>query len=703
MTPLQLRNFDRLLNPRHIAFVGGTDAIVAITEASRRGFSGDYWPVNPKRTEMKGHRCFARLEDLPEAPDAVFLAIPAKNVVAAVETLARMGAGGIVCYSAGFKEAGNDGAAAEIALKAAVGDMALIGPNCYGVINYLDGSALWPFAHGGECPGYGAAIITQSGMFSSDIAMSQRSLPLSYMISAGNQAVMGIEDFIDALCDKSGVRAIGVHIEGLRDIPKFERAALKALAAGKPIVALKTGRSTIGAALTVNHTGSLSGSNELYQALFDRLGVISVTSPAQFLETLKYLCIVGSPNGLSVAGFTCSGGGATMLADHAETIGLAFPSFDATAKDDLEALLPNIATVSNPLDYTTPIWGQADLTGPVFARALARDDVDATILVQDYPAPGLDESQIFYRNDALAFAEAATARDIPTAICSTLPENMDADTRALLISKGIAPMQGIFEALNAISAAGQWTLDRNRILQRPPPSLTPAVAQPKITPPLVTQDEAAGKAWLQDIGFPAPNGMVATAAEAADSAAKIGFPVALKMMSPLLLHKTEAGAVALNLSDRVMVDEAMKRMCTMVKARSPEALSDRFLVEKMSPQPLAELIVGIRWDPQFGYAMTLGSGGVLVELIGDAETILLPANPSDIRVALDRIKVTKLLCGFRGKPAADLGMLSEKLHQLANAVLQQADDIGDVEINPLFVYEDRVLAIDILLQNKQGS
>ena len=219
MTPERRANLQRLLRPRHIAFVGGRDATIAINEARRRGFAGQMWAVNPKRTELAGLPCVASINDLPEAPDAVYLAIPAGGVVAALQTLAQMGAGGVVCFSAGFKETGD--ALAEQALIDATGDMALIGPNCYGVINYIDNAALWSFEHGGWSPGYGAAIITQSGMFSSDITMSQRSLPLAYMVSAGNQAVLGQEDFLDVFADDPAVRAIGLHIEGLQDIPRF--------------------------------------------------------------------------------------------------------------------------------------------------------------------------------------------------------------------------------------------------------------------------------------------------------------------------------------------------------------------------------------------------------------------------------------------------------------------------------------------------
>jgi acyl-CoA synthetase (NDP forming) len=267
MTPRRRENFRRLLKPRHIAFIGGRYAIIAINEARRRGFDGEMLAVNPTRTDLVGVECVASIEDLPVAPDAVYLAIPADNVVDALRSLSVIGAGGVVCFSAGFKEAGNT--QKEKDLVDATGDMALIGPNCYGIINYIDNSALWSFEHGGWSPGYGAAIITQSGMFSSDITMSQRSLPLAYMVSAGNQAVLGPEDFLEFFAEDPAVRAIGLHLEGLQNIPKFELAALKALSKGKPVVVLKTGSSTIGSELTVSHTGSLSGSAELYELFFN--------------------------------------------------------------------------------------------------------------------------------------------------------------------------------------------------------------------------------------------------------------------------------------------------------------------------------------------------------------------------------------------------------------------------------------------------
>ena len=694
MTSLRHQNLSRLLSPRHIAFIGGRDAEVAINEAKRIGFTGQIWPVNPKRETLGGYPCFASVADLPEAPDASFLAVPAPAAITTVAQLAARGAGGIVCYTAGFREAGAEGQVLEAALIEAAGDLALVGPNCYGVINYLDRAALWPFAHGGGSPGYGAAIITQSGMLSSDITMSQRSLPLTHMISCGNQSVLSLEDFVDHLIDHPAVRAIGMHIEGLRDVPRFAAAALCAAEKGVPLVALKTGSSQIGASLTVSHTGSLSGTDDLYDALFARVGVIRVKSPSQLLETLKFLCVAGAPSGNRVAGFTCSGGGATMLADHAEAIGLGFPAFGPAERAALLPLLPDIATVSNPLDYTTPIWGDASKTGPVFAAAINGVQADSTVLVQDYPAAGLDESKPYYRADAGAFIAAAKARGIPAAICATLPENIDPETRDWLVAQGVAPMQGLTETLDAMRAAGLWAERRAQIMAKRP---APLLALPDLAT-LQTVDEAAGKALLSTLGLPIPAGEVVAGAQVVQAASRIGYPVVLKMMGPKLAHKSEAGAVALGLANAADLTTALQKMRADVTAHDPLALTDRFLVESMAPRPLAELLVNLRRDAQFGLVLTLGAGGVLVELLEDAVTLLLPASAAQIEAALNGLKIARILRGYRGAKGADMAALAGFIAHLCQIFESQSATLAEVEINPLFVTATGPWVVDVLIQ-----
>jgi len=699
MNQKQRQNLERLLNPRHLAIIGGRDAEAAARECARIGYAGKIWPVNPKREKIGGIKCFANVEDLPEAPDAVYLAIPREAAISTVERLAKMGAGGVVCYTAGFSEIGAEGTELEEALVTATGDLALVGPNCYGVINYIDKVALWPFPHGGASPGYGVAIITQSGMLSSDLSMSQRSLPFAYMISVGNQTFLRLEDFIDVLCTRPEVKAIGLHIEGLKDISRFSEVALKALDAGVPIVALKTGSSKIGSELTVSHTASLSGSDDLFQALFDRLGIIRVSDPSQLLETLKFICVAGIPKGKRLVGLTCSGGGATMLADHAETIGLEFPRPSEKTIERLTSLLYYTATVSNPLDYTTPIWGIPERVSPVF-EALLTDPYDSAIFVQDYPPPELDESKPYYLSDAKSFIEASSKVRIPSAICSTLPENMDQSTREMLVENGVAPMQGIHEALNAISAAAWYFGRRETILKNgiEKISIKPLSGIPGAGNVSTLVDEWDGKQLLQKIGLNVPEGRIAESAEVPEIAEKLGFPVVIKMVGKNLEHKTDAGAVALNLSSCEEVKTAVDRIKKDVEHFNPDALSEQFLVEKMLEQPIAELLVNVRTDSQFGMAMTLAAGGILTELLADAVTILLPTSRNDLENALKSLKISKLFCGFRGGEMIETEQLVSVLFDLVEGVRNETIGIKEIEINPLFVYKHKVCAVDVLMR-----
>ena len=236
--PASPENLNRLFNPRHIAFIGGSDAAFSAEQCARH-FDGPVWGVNPRRETLGGVPCFASVSDLPEPPDAVFLAVPRETATETVHQLNQLGAGGVVCFTAGFGELGESGRLAEDALIEVAGDMALVGPNCYGIVNYTNGATLWPFGAGDTRCEKGIALIMQSGMIPANMTMNDRSVPISYVISAGNQAILAIEDYIDALVDDSSVTAFGLYIEGIRDIEKFANSAIKALQAEKPIVVLK--------------------------------------------------------------------------------------------------------------------------------------------------------------------------------------------------------------------------------------------------------------------------------------------------------------------------------------------------------------------------------------------------------------------------------------------------------------------------------
>ena len=691
-------NLERLIRPRHIAFVGGASAGYAAAQCLSFGFPGEVWGVNPKRSELGGAPCFATVADLPEAPDAVFLAVPREHAVTTVAELAARGAGSIVSYTAGFAETGADGAALEAELIAAAGQTAFIGPNCLGVLNYARKALLWPFDHGGRAVERGIGFISQSGMLCTNLTMNRRHADFSMLVSIGNQAVVTIEDVIEAMIEDEAVSAIGLYIEGLKNVPRFAEVTARALEAGKPVVAMKSGRSEIGARMTVSHTGSLAGSDTLYDALFARCGVMRVDSPTALLETLKMLSIAGAPKGRRALAFTCSGGDAAMLADYGERFGLSYAQPSAETAARLRPLLPPIATVANPLDYTTPLWGKEAALTAVLDAALA-ESCDVAIMAQDHPRPELGGTNEDYRADTRAFIAATRRRGIPAAVASGLSENIDEETRDLLVAGGVAPLQGLDEAVAAIDRAIRWGARREAVAAGGGAgalSLVPVTAAGGKDAVL---DEQQGKALLAAAGVAVPEGIVTDAAGAPRAAETLGFPVVVKLVSAALAHKSEAGAVALGLKDPLEVARAVADMTVSVRDRAG-IVAEHFLIEKMVPGAVAELLVGVRRVEGFGLALTIAGGGTMVELLRDATTLLLPASRSDIAQALAGLKVAQLLAGWRGKPAGDVEAAIDAIAAIAGFAQAHGDSLVELDVNPLIVTPQGATAADVLLRRE---
>jgi acyl-CoA synthetase (NDP forming) len=280
---IRAQNLRRLLKPRHVCIVGGQAMEDSIRRCADTGFAGEIWVVNPKRSELGGRKCYASIAELPEAPDASFIAVPREPTIDILRALNAAGAGGAICYAAGYAEVGGEGHGLQKQLIEAVGDLAMVGPNCYGILNYLDGIALWPTGHNGRRVESGCAFIGQSGNIALNVTANDRSVPFGYVISSGNQVILNVADFVDALTEDPKVSAIGLYIEGIDDVPAFSRAAAKAMQVGKPLVALKAGKSELGAKLAMSHTSSLAGSDRMYDSLFARLGVIRVDSLPQLM------------------------------------------------------------------------------------------------------------------------------------------------------------------------------------------------------------------------------------------------------------------------------------------------------------------------------------------------------------------------------------------------------------------------------------
>jgi len=687
----------RLLRPRSLAIVGGKAAEEAVRQCRALGYAGAIWPVNPKRAEMGGLPCFADMASLPDAPDAVFMAAPAPATIALAGELT--GVGGAICYAAGFAESGDEGRERQEALLAAAGGVPLIGPNCYGMLNLFDRVALWPDQHG--ClpidAGRGVAIISQSGNLALNFTMQTRGLPIGYVISVGNCAGVTLADLIEALIADERVSVIGLHLEGLGSVARFSEACLAARAAGVPLVALKTGASAKGAALTLSHTSSLAGADALCDALFTRYGVARAHDPASFLETLKLLHVAGPLRGRRITSASCSGGEASLAADLAERAGLETPDFPAGVQAELEAVLGSRVNVANPLDYHTYIWGDEAAQTACFAGMLGAD-FEASMLILDFPRADRCTGADW---DVTIAAFLGAVRAIPAAegtvriVTSSLGENLPEAAAAALIAAGVMPANGLDKALLAVAAAAQI----GEAWARPAPAALPE-APPLEVGETVTWDEVRSKAALAAIGVRVPRGRLLSLTEletlCGDETALLPapFPLVLKAVGADLAHKTELGGVVLGLSSRAALLAAAHRMA---------GLGGTFLIEEMVGGTVAELIVGIGRDPQFGLFMTLGAGGIFVELLRQVEQVLLPASRTEIEAALARLPLYGVLAGYRGRAGCDMPALVDAIQAIAAFAIAHGDRLEELDVNPLLALPKGAVAVDALIRMREPS
>ncbi|HSB87530.1 MAG TPA: CoA-binding protein, partial [Ilumatobacteraceae bacterium] len=505
----------RLLAPRSIAVVGGAPAERVVRQCLRLGFPGRIWPVHPKRDDLAGVPCVPSLEALPGVPDAVFLGVNRHATVEAMATLRSIGAGGAVCYGSGFAETGS--ADLQRDLLDAAGDVPFLGPNCYGYVNTFDRVALWPDEHGMSPLEQGVAIVSQSGNVAVNLTFQQRGLRLGTIVSVGNQASIGLEDCIEAFLDDPRITTIGVFLEAVRDPQHFASVARRAHEQRVPIVALHTGRSATGAAIATSHTGSMSGRAAAYDAMFERYGIATVSTPAEFLESLKLLDNGGPLRGPRIVSMSCSGGEASLVADLSEHGTLRFEPFADEHRQRIEATLTELVSVSNPFDYHTFMWGDLPAMSRCFS-AVMEGRQDATMLVLDAPSsPDNDPGSWLVAVDALkAAAEATGGRAM---IVASLPECLNDDLRQHILSRGLTPLLGMSEGLAALEAAA--TVGRQCLPVHAP------VAEPG---PTQLVDEAAAKERLSHLGVNVPDGAVSDRIGVAAAAATIGFPVTLKAL-----------------------------------------------------------------------------------------------------------------------------------------------------------------------------
>ncbi len=698
LSPALRENFSRLLAPRHIAFMGGAYAESTLRNIRRHGFAGEVYVVNARRDEIGGYRCYRSLSDLPVSPDATYLGVNADVTIGALEELNRLKAGGVICYASGFSEIGQAGAERNRRLIAAAGDMAVVGPNCYGLVNYVNHASMWPSGYQPLTTRRGAAVVGQSGNVCIHLTSNQRSVPFSYLISAGNQAVLGFEDYIDYLTDDPNVTCIGLFMEGIRDVPAFSQACLRAREKGMPIIVCRSGRSELGATMAASHTSSLAGQNEYYDALFARLGVIATDTVPQFLEMLKIASVTSPLTGPRIAVFSSSGGDNGLAADYCSFAGLALPQPSKRQVDAIKPLLPDFGHVSNPLDFTAGYWGNEELLTPMFTTML-EGDYDSGLMVMDHPSPKVAEDAgepILAMIRALAAAGRATGK--PVFMGSVNPESIPENVRVWMLDLGVVPLQGLHDAATVIALwAGYCAILRqDRALDRPLSDLVPyptVAAQGQGR----TVDEAESKRRLSACGLAVPEGRVLTRADLDALPETLEASVVLKVLHEELPHKTEVGGVALDLRRRADLQAAADRMAETVRHHAPGIVLERYLMEPMQAAPLAELIVGVKRDPLFGMVLVIGAGGIFVELLKDARPLLLPTSRGEVETALRSLKTFPLLDGFRGRSRAALEPVIDAILAIAAYAGEARETLLELDVNPLMVYDNAAVAVDALI------
>ena len=678
----------RLIAPRSIALIGAgawTDAVAAGNIAI--GYPGVLWRVHPTRPSTAAATYYRSVDELPGIPDAVFLAVPNHEAPAVAGALAARGAGGFVCFTAGFSETGTDtgtGLTRELVLKA--GTLPFFGPNCYGYVNFFDRVAMMPDQIVGSPLERGVALICQSGTIALTLMFNQRSLPIGCLFTVGNQTCLAVEDLIEILCEDARVTAFGLYLEGIKDPERFARAAERARKAGKPIAAIKSGRTVAAARTAHSHTGALAGADEVFEAFCRQAGIARCDTLGALCETLKLFHSGGPLAGRKVLIMGASGGDMAMTADVSREMHLDFAPLPPKSTEALREVLTDRVTIANPFDIHTYLWFDPPALKRVFSEVL-HAGYDAAGFMLDNPPEGKADPAAY---DAVidVFIEAAQGAPTRAALIASLPETIREGVRQRCLAGGVIPLQGQREALEALSLAGgvglAWSNPDGVQLQLP---LKGAAGSASIR----SLGEHEGKATLAAYGVRIPRGNLVRANGAVDAARALGFPVVIKASGAHLEHKTELGGVVLNVRNEADARSAVERLAK---------LSDTLLVEEMFTDGVAEVLIGVIVDPQFGQVLVLGTGGVLTEILADSVSLLPPWTHAAVESALRRLTLRKLLAGYRGKPAADMGALIGTILSVAQYARDHLTTLVELDVNPVIVRPSGLgaVAVDTMIR-----
>lgn len=687
-----------LLDPVSITIIGATNnpgriGGMPLDMMSHFGFQGQVYPVNPKYSEMFGYTCYPDVESLPVAPDLAVLAIAASEVTAMLKRCHAKGIPAAIVYAAGFAEAGGEGLALQEELEAFVkqSGMMIGGPNCMGFAN-LNSHVYTAFASIFKMvpPQVGrgsTAVLTQSGNVCSALfgMGRERGVQFSHFINTGNEACVEYSQYLNYLANDTDTDAVVGYIEQLRDGAGFIRAAHQFAKQAKPLILYKAGETQKGSEAVQSHTSALAGDMAVYRAAFRQMNVIATNDFAEMVNLAYLAKFKHRAGGQRVAIMTMSGAMGAILADKCILAGMQVPTLSLEDQKILRGGIPDYGMVSNPVDVTGNI-----VNTPEFARAALTTlatSPDFDVLVVTAPGYLMDRMSEYLVEIASTTTRLIVAIDTGKATC-----------REKLSQAGVAVFDDAGRAIQALGPFCQWLEGRNEALRwfdLYEQTMSQATTQRTLNQKLNEHDT---RKLLYEFGLPVISERIAAdALEAARTAGQVGYPVAVKILSADIPHKTELDAIRLDLHSAQAVEQATNEILARVRSAKPEAQIDGVLIQVMQ-KGLAELIVGITTDQVFGPVMTVGLGGVLTEIYQDVSHRLLPVDHQTAQMMLQELKAYPLLDGYRGRPVADKLAILQTI-QSASQAFESIANIQELEINPLLVHEAGLgaSAIDALL------
>jgi acetate---CoA ligase (ADP-forming) len=668
-----------------VAVVGATErpgayAGQTLLNLELAGYPGEVWGVNPNRGTVYGRPCFPSLGDCPSPPDAVVVAIPASGVASVVDEAGALGCGGAVVFGAGFGEIESGTALeAELAAVAAAHELPVCGPNGNGIVALHERAPLWGDALRSFEPGR-VALVSQSGNFAVNALTASRGLRLHTVVSCGNSVALDPAAWLSELAADPGVGSIALYLEADGDGAQLCEALARCAERGVGVAVLKVGSSAAGSAAAAAHTGALAGDQRIFRALVEEAGGVWAGDFHELLELAKALAVPGARRaGRGLAVLTCSGGDSAMAADECERIGIPLPAFTPATREQLRELLPDAATVANPLDYTALIWGDRERLRDLVLTAGGDPQVGRVLVLYDQPAGLEGAMQTSWAAVREGIREAARESAVPVMVAATLPELLDDDAAARFAEAGVAAIAGLRSGLMVAAALERPASDPARLLE------IAAAAGRGVGNDGGWLSEHDAKELLRQRGLPVVEGRLVTDEDDAVAAlAELGGRAAAKLASPTLQHKSDIGALALDITDDAAMRAAHARLVALAV---PEAA---VLVERMV-EPGAELLVSARADGVVP-ALVIAAGGLWTELLGDAAVIPLPATPARIEEAIAGLRAAPLFMGGRGRPALDVAAAA-RLAAATGELLLDAR-LALVELNPVFVHERGVTVVD---------